>query len=279
MPGWNRSRHAGERLCCAIHGLSLADAEQAPGKVVFVLECGKMDRTFAPGAAENCKRFHPKGLNIMSKICFIPALAAFLFAVPATATDVSIVGLFSGKAVVTINGGTQKLLRAGEKTPEGVKLISADSNQAVLEIDGKQQSLSLGQGVSTGGVQADSGKASVTLMADTQGHFVTNGSINGHSTRFLVDTGASSVAMSSAEAQRLGIVYQNGERGYSSTANGVVQVYRVTLNNVKVGDISMNGVEAAVIGSSMPLVLLGMSFLNRVDMKREGSNMVLTKRF
>lgn len=218
----------------------------------------------------------------MSKAYFTLALSTFLLvAVPAAATDVSIVGLFSGKAIVTINGGKQKLLSAGEKTPEGVKLISADSDQAVLEIDGKQQRLGLGQGVSTGGVQADTGKASVTLMADTQGHFVTTGSINGHSTRFLVDTGASSVAMSSAEAKRMGISYQNGARGYSSTANGVVQVYRITLNSVKVGDISMNGVEAAVIDSSMsmPVVLLGMSFLNRVDMKREGSNMVLTKRF
>jgi len=215
----------------------------------------------------------------MSKVYFNPALAVFLLATPAAATDVSIAGLFSGKAVVTINGGTQKLLKAGEKTPEGVKLISADSNQAVLEIDGKQQSLGLGQGVSTGGVQADTGKASVTLMADTQGHFVTTGSINGSSTRFIVDTGATTVAMSSAEAKRLGISYQKGQRGFASTANGVMPVYGVTLNNVKVGDISLNGVQATVHESFMPVVLLGMSFLNRVDMKREGSSMVLTRRF
>lgn len=209
----------------------------------------------------------------------IPALCALLLANSAFATNVSIVGLFGGKAVVTINGGTQKLLRAGEKTPEGVKLISADSNRAILEIDGKQETLGLGEGVTTGGVQAQGGKASVTLNADAQGHFVTVGSINGRSTRFLVDTGATAVAMSSAEARRLGISYQNGERGLSATANGVMPVYRVTLNNVKVGDISLNGVEASVHESVMPVVLLGMSFLNRVNMKREGDSMVLTKRF
>lgn len=198
---------------------------------------------------------------------------------PAYATNVSVVGLFSGKAIVTINGGTQKLLRVGEKTPEGVKLLSADSNRAVLEIDGKQQSLGLGEGVATGGVQDSGGKASVTLMADAQGHFITTGSINGSPTRFLVDTGASVISMSSAEARRLGISYLNGQKALSSTANGVTQVYRVSLNNVKVGDISLNGVEGAVHESAMPVVLLGMSFLNRVAMKRDGDSMVLTKRF
>lgn len=205
--------------------------------------------------------------------------AALLFSNSALATNVSVVGLFGGKAIVTINGGTQKLLKVGEKTPEGVKLISADSNQAVLEIDGKQQILGLGQGVSTGGVQDSGDQASVTLTADAQGHFIVTGSINGNPTRFLVDTGASSISMGSAEAKRLGISYLNGRKVLSSTANGVVQVYRVSLNNVKVGDISLNGVEGAVHESAMPVVLLGMSFLNRVNMKREGNQMVLTRRF
>lgn len=206
-------------------------------------------------------------------------VGALLFPFASLATDVSVSGLFSGTAVVTINGGAQKLLRAGEKTPEGVKLISADSSQALLEIDGKQMTLGLGQGASTGGAQTSSGQASVTLTADAQGHFITQGSINGNATRFLVDTGATTVAMGSADAKRLGISYLNGERGYSSTANGIARVYRVSLNNVKIGAISLNGVTGTVHESAMPVVLLGMSFLNRVNMKREGDSMVLTKRF
>lgn len=207
-------------------------------------------------------------------------LAALLL-IPLTsgATDVGVAGLFSGKAIVTINGGTQKLLRAGEQTPEGVKLISADSNQAILEIDGKRMALGLGQGTSTGGAQDSNGQASVTLTADTQGHFITTGSINGKSTRFIVDTGATTVVMGSTEAKRLGIPYKDGKRGLSSTANGIVPVYKVSLNNVKVGDISLNGVTGTVHDSALPVVLLGMSFLNRVNMKREGDSMVLTKRF
>lgn len=205
-------------------------------------------------------------------------ISCVLLASPATATDVGVVGLFNGKAVVTINNGAQKLLKAGDRTPEGVKLISADSNQAVLEVDGRQLTLGLGQGASTGGVQA-SGKASVTLTADINGHFLTPGSINGQPARFLVDTGATHVSMSSAEARRLGIDYQKGERGYSSTANGVVQIYRVRLDTVRIGDISLNGVAGSVLESPMPLVLLGMSFLNRVNMRREGDSMELSRRF
>lgn len=206
-------------------------------------------------------------------------VGALLFPVASIATDVSVAGLFSGRAVVTINGGAPKLLKAGEQTPEGVKLVSANSNQALLEIDGKRMTLELGQGASTGGTQASGGQASVTLTADAQGHFITQGSINGNATRFIVDTGATTVAMSSAEAKRMGIAYLNGERGFSSTANGIAPVYRVSLNNVKVGAISLNGVSGTVHESAMPVVLLGMSFLNRVNMKREGDSMVLTKRF
>lgn len=215
----------------------------------------------------------------MSKFHFSLGVAILLCAGSAAATNVNVVGLFGGKALVSINGGTQKLLREGDKTPEGVKLIRADSKEAVLEIDGKQQTLGLGEGVSVGGLPADNGNASVTLEADAQGHFVTNGSINGNTALFLVDTGASTVAMGSADAKRLGISYKNAQRGMTMTANGVVQVYRVTLNSVKVGGITLNGVDATVHEGSMPVVLLGMTFLNRVDMKREGTRLVLTKRF
>lgn len=206
-------------------------------------------------------------------------VGALLFPLSSIATDVSVAGLFSGRALIAVNGGPQKLLKVGDKTPEGVKLISADSNQAVLEVDGQRLSLGLGQGTSGGGAQDSGGNASVTLIADSQGHFVTMGSINGSTIRFLVDTGATTVAMGSTEAKRLGIDYKRGERGLSATANGVVPVYRVSLNSVKVGDITLNGITGTVHDSAMPVVLLGMSFLNRVDMKREGDRMVLTKRY
>lgn len=206
-------------------------------------------------------------------------LLFLIAAPPAGATDVNVVGLFSGKAVVIINGGRQQVLSAGQKSPEGVKLVSADSTSAVLEIDGRRQTLAMGQTISTAAASSG-GNATTTLTADSQGHFVTLGSINGASARFLVDTGATFVSMSSATAKNMGISYLNGERGFSSTANGVVPVYRVILSNVKLGNISLNQVEGSVHeGSDPPVVLLGMSFLKRLEMKRDGNSLTLVKKY
>ena len=211
---------------------------------------------------------------------FSPFGLLFLIAAqPAHATEVNVVGLFSGKAVVVVNGGRQQVLSAGQKSPEGVRLISADSSAAVLEIDGKRQTLVMGQTISTASTSSG-GSTNTTLTADSQGHFVTLASINGASARFLVDTGATFVSMSSATAKSMGISYLNGERGLSSTANGVVPVYRVILNNVNVVYISLNQVEGSVHeGSYPPVVLLGMSFLKRLEMKREGNILTLVKKY
>ncbi len=195
------------------------------------------------------------------------------------ATDVNVVGLFPGKAIVVVNHGAPRTLTAGEATPEGVRLVSSTSSQAVLEIDGKRRTLEMGQSVSVGG-GAGAANPTVTLTADGQGHFLTVGSINGVSARFLVDTGASYVSLNSQDARRMGLDYTKGERGSLSTANGVVGAWRVTLDRVQVGAITLNQVDGVVTeGGSPPLVLLGMSFLNRVAMKRDGDRLVLTKRY
>jgi aspartyl protease family protein len=196
----------------------------------------------------------------------------------AVATEVNVVGLFSGKAMVVVNGGKPRMLAAGETSPDGVKLIGADSSAAVLEIDGKRRTLGMGQAanIQTSGA---SGNPTTVLAADSRGHFVTIGSINGASARMLLDTGATMVSMSSVEAKRLGVSYLSGERGTVSTANGVVPAYRVTLNTVKLGNITLNQVEGLVQESSMPYVLLGMSFLKRVEMKRDNSTMTLIKKY
>ena len=206
------------------------------------------------------------------------AAALLLPAGLATATDVTVVGLFPGKAVVTINRGAPRTLSVGQKTAEGVVLVSVDNRAAVIEVDGKKQSLEMGQhfesSASTGARNA------VTLAADTRGHFVADGQVNGGSVRFLVDTGATLVALPASEARRLGIDYEKGARGYSSTAGGVVPVYRVKLDSVSVGDILLLGVDAVVLeGPGMDVSLLGMSFLNRTEMRREGTTLTLTKRF
>ena len=207
--------------------------------------------------------------------------AAAILAAPscAIATDIAVTALFSGKAVLVVDGGKPRTLAVGESTPEGVKLLSANSESAAVEYAGQRQTLLLGQGTRVGSSNAAS-NGQVTLTADARGHFVTTGAINGVSVRFLVDTGATSVALSTAEAKRLGVNYLTGSRAYTSTANGVIPVYRVKLDTVRVGEITVSNVDATVLeGAGLDIALLGMSFLNRMQMRRDGDTLTLVRRY
>lgn len=204
-------------------------------------------------------------------------LCAALAAPAAGATDVTLIGLFPGKAVITVNRGAPRTLAVGEKTAEGVKLVSTAASSAVLEVDGKRETLEMGQhfeSASETGV-----RQSVTLARDANGHFMTDARVNGSHVRFLVDTGATLVALPIAEALRLGIEYSKGTPGYSVLADGRrVASWRVTLDSVTVGDVTLYNVEGSVNqGAGMPL--LGMSFLGRTEMRNEGQNLILTKRY
>jgi aspartyl protease family protein len=196
----------------------------------------------------------------------------------AHAADVVVVGLFAGKAVVVINGGAPRTLSVGQVTQEGVRLLAAKSDSAEFEIDGKRQVLGLGEG--RYGRAAPSTSPAATLYADRDGHFFSDGAINGTAVRFFVDTGATAVAMNSREAGHLGLNYRAGMRASASTANGTVGVYVVKLDTVRVGGIELHNVEAFVHEGDHPtIVLLGMSFLNRVEMRRDGTLMTLTQRY
>lgn len=194
----------------------------------------------------------------------------------AQAADISVVGLFPNKAVLVVDGGTPKTYSVGATIAEGVKLVAASDSSAVIEANGKRQTIALGEHVNR---SAPSGRASVTLKADSGGHYMVQGQINGGAVRMLVDTGATLIAMPASDATRLGIDYKKGQVAYVSTANGVAPAYRVKLNTVKIGDIELNQVDAMVQEQGLPIILLGMSFLNRTEMRREGEQMVLTKRF
>jgi aspartyl protease family protein len=227
--------------------------------------------------AENGDRLHVLRNTFLITLRIVAVLIC-LFPFAARAADVSVIGLFPGKAVVVIDGGTPRVLTAGRNPVDGVALISTDRETATLLIDGQKRTLKIGQ--HQGGPARANSAQSATLTADTQGHFVVDGQINGGSIRFLVDTGATAVSLSSADASRLGIDYRKGQPGMMGTANGAAMAYKVRLDSVRVGDIVVNNVDAAVLeGNQMPFALLGMSFLNRMDMKRAGQTMVLIKRF
>ncbi len=204
--------------------------------------------------------------------------AALAVALPAGATEVNVIGLFPGKAVVVIDRGAPRTLSAGQRTSEGVLLVSADSRSATLEIDGKREVLELGQHAESAALTGT--LQSVTLAADGNGHFTAEGQVNGSRMRFLVDTGATLVTLPATEAKRLGIDYRRGQQTVSQTANGRVLVYRVRLDTVAVGSMTLTAVDAVVHDSpGLDIALLGMSFLNRTEMRREGANLTLTKRY
>ena len=210
-------------------------------------------------------------------ISLLGAAALILVAPSGFAAEVALVGTIGHKAIVVINGGAPRTLAPGQETAEGVLLISTEKDSASFDIDGKRRMLRVGPAYSA---PAHNDRQSVVLKANARGHFVTMGSINEGNVRFLVDTGATFITLPAKEAKRLGIDYLKGRRGQLQTPNGPVSVYQVKLDSVKIGDIRVNNVDAVVGGSaSMGVALLGMSFLNRMEMKRDGQSMILTKRY
>jgi aspartyl protease family protein len=212
----------------------------------------------------------------MKRTDCIAAALCLALAGPAAATDVNVVGLFGNKAVVSIDGGQARTMSVGQRSPEGVALVAVDRETATFEIDGKRRALKMGQAYASAGTGRE---GSTTLKADERGHFLADGQVNGGTVRFLVDTGATMIALPSADARRIGVNYLRGERGIVQTAGGPAAAYRVKLDTVRVGDITLNGVDAVVIESGLQVALLGMTFLNRTEIKREGETMVLIKRF
>ena len=204
------------------------------------------------------------------------ALFLGVWSLAALAVDIALVGLLPGKAMVVIDGGKRQTMAVGAVTAEGVKLISIESGAAVFEIAGKPRRMLIGQSVvSTPGAE----RSATTLIADTRGHFVTQGSINGVSMRFLVDTGATFVSLGAADAKRARIDASKGTPGTTMTANGPARVWKVRLASVKLGGITLSEVDATVHEQDMPVVLLGMSFLNRMEIHRDGQSMTLTQRY
>jgi aspartyl protease family protein len=205
------------------------------------------------------------------------ALALALAAWPALAADVSLIGVFGDKAaVLVIDGGAPKTVKVGQ-TVSGVTVISVERERAVIEADGQRRALARGQHYQSSA--AGDKRQSVTLSADTRGHFITDGAINGAPVRFVVDTGATVIALPAGDAVRLGLDYRKGQLAVTKTAAGVVPVYRVRLDSVKVGAIELNGVEGVVIEQGLEIALLGMSFLSRVEMTHAGQLMTLTRRY
>lgn len=190
--------------------------------------------------------------------------------------DVDVVGLFSGAAVLKIDG-QRRLLKAGQRSAEGVILISADSGEAVIEYQGRQVTLELSNKVSS--TYQSPEKSTVTIPRNDQGQYVTHGSINGRPVRLLVDTGANIVAMNVSTARELGVDMSTGTPMQANTAGGMRRSWQVTLEQVEVGDIRVHNVPAAVLEGGYPRqILLGMTFLQNVEISEKAGVLMLTSK-
>ena len=207
-------------------------------------------------------------------------LAAALCACAATAAGqtVSLGGSFGSKALLLVDGKPRNVAVGG--MVDGVKLVSVSGNDAVVEVKGKRVSLQLGGAqVNLGGQPSAESGSRIVLTSDSGGHFYTAGTINGKAVRFVVDTGATTISMGQDDADRIGLDYKSGKRGFVTTANGAVPAYRVSLSSVRIGDVMVYNVDATILPAPLSHVLLGNSFLNRFEMRRESDRMTLDRRF
>lgn len=197
----------------------------------------------------------------------------------ASAQTVTLNGAIGTRQALLVIDGQPQAVAVGA-TVKGVRLLALTPTQAEVELGGARRTLTLGAGpVRVSGGASGGGGREIVLTAGPGGHFLTAGAINGRAANFMVDTGATSVAIGQAEADRMGIDYKKStRRGVAETANGRVPAYGVTLTSVRVGDVEVANVEAVVLPAAMPHILLGNSFLTRFQMKRENDVLRLEKR-
>ena len=222
-------------------------------------------RLWAMRGAVNARSFLP---SVLVALCLAPSWA--------NAQAVALAGMLGSKALLVVDANLPKAVGAGDEY-QGVKVIAVTKEEATVEVNGARRTLRLGEAPVSVGARGGSGKR-VTLMADSRGHFINSGTINGRVMQYMVDTGASTIAIGRTDADRMGLNYQGAEPVRMNTANGVAQGWRIKLDSVRLGDVEVLGVEAIITPQPMPYVLLGNSFLTQFQMTRINDQMVLEKR-
>jgi len=201
-------------------------------------------------------------------VCSTPLLAS---------PEIIASGLFKDRALLTIDGNP-RLLRVGASSPEGVKLLASNSQQASILVEGETITLYLSQRISTAFKKPKFSE--VKIPRSSNGHYFTAGTINGRPAKFMVDTGATVIAMNINEARRLGIDLRQAKPGMSSTAGGMVETFRVVLDKVSVGSVTLHSIPASVVNGNYPeQILLGNSFLSKVEMTEQAGVLVFRKKF
>lgn len=226
----------------------------------------------------NVRLYIKLNMKLIKSLAYLFSLPLVLFTQLTFADKtIEVQALMPGMVVLLIDN-ERITLKKGGSTSQGVKLLSSTTDSAVLEIDGKKKTFVMGGAVRTQFTQREIIREQV--IADDHGMFRAHGSINGQSIKFLIDTGASSVAMSARQARRLGIQYRlNGTPIKTNTASGIADGWTLNLDTVRLGQLVEKNVRGTVIDGDYPYqVLLGMTFLNRMKVNKEGIKMVISQK-
>jgi len=203
--------------------------------------------------------------------CGLFLLLALACAVVDAAPSVYVMSIGASSVQVILNQNVVRTLSIGETAPEGVKLQGIENGAAVFNVDGRLVRMTLGASTTS----------QIVLRAGADGQFRVTAYVNGNPVRAIIDTGASSVAMSSALALKLGIDYRRGQPGTMYTANGSVASYGVLVRSVQIGDVVVTNVPASVqegreISRDVD-VLIGHSFLRNVQLQQSGTTMMISR--
>lgn len=199
--------------------------------------------------------------------------------------SVTAIALFNDRAMLSLDGKKARIYKVGQRIDNFV-LVSSDTSSAIIEIDGRRQPLSLNSGTiltkSLGAQVNRVGPARLELTVNRDGFFEVDGEVEGESLNFLVDTGANLVVLSSDAADSIDLDYSEGVRTIAATASGNSPMFLVFVDDLRIGTggnvIELDDIQVGVIEGRFPQQpLLGMSFLSRVSMQREGDTMVLTR--
>lgn len=202
-----------------------------------------------------------------------------LVCLTAHAVELNLVAIMGNKAMVEVDGSKPKLLAPGQLAG-GAKLISVSSGAVIFDINGQKKTLTMDNRSFKNNSAHSSGGQKIILFADSGGHFFADITINGMPFRGMIDTGATSLAISSANARQASLDPTKGTPGHVNTAAGVVPYYRLSLTEVKFAGVVLYNVETGItMGNAPATPLIGMSVLNRFTMERNGDRLILTKRY
>jgi aspartyl protease family protein len=196
----------------------------------------------------------------------------------AQAADITLLATLGEKAIFSVNG-TRQTLAVGEQAAD-FRLVSIAGDSVVIEAYGRRRRVGLGEGyVAAGPASPDRIGGRLILSPDELGHYYADVTINGRRQRGVIDTGATHLSLSRAMADSLHVDYSHGSAGQTQTANGVIRAWLVKVPQLQLGTVTVYDVETVVRDSTdNGPILIGSSLLNRFQMSRDQSMMILNKK-